>query len=346
MQKKLAAILIPVVLIAIIAITALIGKKKTEYTNTGISVSNSGFYFDTVVTITLYGETDSGLIDACFDKCAEYEALLSRTAEESDVWKINHAQGRAVEVDERTAWLISEALTYSKLTDGLFDISIASASTLWDFSDQNNDLPDSALLREALAHIDYTKIDLSRSPDDASKWTVKLGDPDMMIDLGGIAKGYIADQLTAFLKDKGVKHAIINLGGNVAVIGSRPDGSDFNIGIQYPFKAEGEVIAAASLSNASMVTSGGYERYIEKDGRIFHHILDPETGYAVDSDILSVSICCSSSVRADALSTSVFLLGYDKGKKLIEDQRDVSALIITKDLKLHPVGDFPLKEIQ
>ena len=215
MQKKLAAILIPVILIALIVIIAVTGRKKTEYTNAGISVSNSGFYFDTVVTITLYGETDSALIDACFGKCAEYEALLSRTAEGSDVWNINHAQGQPVEIDEQTANLITEALKYSELTDGLFDISIASASTLWDFSDPDHDLPDADSIQEALNHIDYTKIKLSHPADDTSKWIVTLDDPDMMIDLGGIAKGYIADQLNAFLKDKGIEHAIINLGGNV-----------------------------------------------------------------------------------------------------------------------------------
>ena len=130
----------------------------------------------------------------------------------------------------------------------------------------------------------------------------------------------------------------------MSVIGCKPDGSDFNIGIQYPFKAEGEVIAVASLHDTSLVTSGGYERYIEKDGKIYHHILDPETGYAVSSDIISVSICCPSSVQADAMSTSVFLLGYDKGAKLIESQKNVSALIITDDMELHSVGDFPLTE--
>lgn len=339
MKKKLAAILIPVILIGLIVAVAITRKVKSEYTDTGVSISDSDFFFDTVITITLYNDSDPSLIEDCFDLCSEYESLLSRTVEGSDVWNINHAGGKPTEVDPRTAGLIRDALSYSSLTDGRFDISIAAASTLWDFTDHDNDLPDPDALNEALQHIDYKKVHVSGN-------SVTLEDPEMMIDLGGIAKGFIADQLKSYLVDKGVKNALINLGGNVLAIGNKPDGSPYLIGIQYPFRDEGETIAAAMLSDSSLVTSGGYERYIEKDNEIYHHILDPQTGYAVDSDILSVSICCSSSLQADALSTCTFLLGYDEGAKLIESQKNVTALIITDDLKLHPVGDFPLKETQ
>ena len=339
MKKNLTAVLIPLILIGLIIAVAVTRKTKSEYTDTGVSVSNSGFFFDTVITITLYDDSDASLIDDCFDLCSEYESLLSRTVEGSDVWNINHAEGKPTEVDPRTAGLIADALSYSSMTDGRFDISIAAASTLWDFTDHNNDLPDPDSLTEALNHIDYKKVKVSGN-------SITLEDPDMMIDLGGIAKGYIADQLKDYLVSKGVKNALINLGGNVLVIGNKPDGSPYLIGIQYPFKDEGETIAAAMLSDSSLVTSGGYERYIEKDNEIYHHILDPQTGYAADSDILSVSICCSSSLQADALSTCTFLLGYDEGAKLIESQKNVSALIITDDLKMHPIGDFPLKETQ
>ncbi len=339
MKKKLAAILIPVILIGLIVAVAVTRKVKSEYTDTGVSISDSDFFFDTVITITLYDDSDPSLIEECFDLCREYESLLSRTVEGSDVWNINHADGKPTEIDPRTAGLIADALSYSSLTDGRFDISIAAASMLWDFSDHDNDLPDPDALNEALKHIDYKKIHVSGN-------NVILDDPDMMIDLGGIAKGYIADQLKSFLVSKGVKHALINLGGNVLVIGNKPDDSPYLIGIQYPFRDEGETIATVMLSDSSLVTSGGYERYIENEGRIFHHILDPQTGYAKESDIVSVSVCCSSSMQADALSTCTFLLGYDEGAKLIESQKNVSALIITDDLKLHSVGHFPLKESQ
>lgn len=349
MKKKIAAVLIPLVLIILIIVVAVTHRAKARLTDDGISVTNSGFYFDTVITITLYGTSDDDLIDACFERCAEYESLLSRTAQGSDVWNINHAKGEKTEVDERTAFLIQKALSFCDLTDGRFDISIAAASSLWDFDSPDKQLPDAALLENAVSHVDYHKIKVEQSDQDNKKdalWYVTLEDPDMMIDLGGIAKGYIADELKTYLTDRGVEHAIINLGGNVLVIGSKPDGAPYRVGIQYPFKEEGELIAAASLDDTSLVTSGGYERYIEKDDAIYHHILDPETGYAVDSDILSVTICCPSSLQADALSTSVFLLGSKKGVDLINHMDDTSALIITEDMKQHSVGDFPLTDLQ
>lgn len=251
MKKKLAAILIPVILIGLIVAVAITRKVKSEYTDTGVSISDSDFFFDTVITITLYNDSDPSLIEDCFDLCSEYESLLSRTVEGSDVWNINHAGGKPTEVDPRTAGLIRDALSYSSLTDGRFDISIAAASTLWDFTDHDNDLPDPDALNEALQHIDYKKVHVSGN-------SVTLEDPEMMIDLGGIAKGFIADQLKSYLVDKGVKNALINLGGNVLAIGNKPDGSPYLIGIQYPFRDEGETIAAAMLSDSSLVTSGGY----------------------------------------------------------------------------------------
>ena len=338
---KKAVILIPVILIALIIGFACTKKTNTSYKDNSVQVSDSDFFFDTVITITLYDETDDTLIDECFDLCREYENLLSRTVEGSDIWNVNHAKGAATEVDERTASLISEALSYCEMTAGRFDISIAAASSLWDFEDPEAGLPDKDELHASLDHIDYRKVKV-----DTAHHTVTLKDPDMMIDLGGIAKGFIADELAVFLQEKGVKSALINLGGNVMTVGSKPDGSAFKVGIQYPFKDDGEIIAAASIDNASLVTSGPYERYIEKDGVIYHHILDPETGYAIDNDLVSVSICSASSLQADALSTSVFLLGLKEGSKLIESLDGVSALIITDDYELHSVGGFPLEKLQ
>ena len=341
-MKKLA-IVFPLVLIALIIGVFLFKKVTPSNDGQDISISRSGFYFDTVITITLYGETDESLIDDCFQLCEQEEARLSHTVEDSEIWKINHAGGKPVEVSYQTGDLIREALSYSELTDGLFDISIAAVSDLWDFEDKSSALPDPNAVREAVTHVDYRKIDVSESSgDEEFTCTVRLDDPDMQITLGGIAKGYIADELKSLLESKGVKHALINLGGNVLAVGGKKDGSPFKVGIQYPFKNEGEIIAAADVKDRSLVTSGSYERYVESDGKIWHHILDPKTGYAVDNDLVSVTICCDSSLQADALSTSVFLLGLERGAKLIEQTDGVSALIITDDYELHTVGDFPL----
>ena len=339
MKKKIAAILIPVLLIAVIVAIALSRKAKPSYTDAGMQISNSGFYFDTVITVTLYDETDDSLIDGCFDLCDRYEKMLSRTVEGSDIWNVNHAKGKETEVDPKTAYLLNEALSYCELTGGRFDVSIAAASSLWDFGEHDNPLPDPDDLKKALDHIDYRKVHV-----DEESCTVRLDDPEMMIDLGGIAKGFIADELAAYLRDNDVQRALINLGGNVMVLGSKPDGTPFKVGIQYPFKDEGEIIAAAEVSGCSLVTSGPYERYIEKDGRIYHHILDVRTGYAVENNLISVSVCAPSSLQADALSTSVFVLGLEKGSELIKSLDGVTALIITDDGEMHTVGDFPIIE--
>lgn len=341
-MKKLA-IIIPIALIALIGGVFLFRQVKPSGDGKDVSISRSGFYFDTVIEITLYGTADESLLDDCFKLCQEEESRLSNTVEDSDVWRINHAGGKPTEVSAQTGKLIEEALLYSKTTDGLFDISVAAVSDLWDFEDQNAGLPDAGDIKEGLRHVDYRKIHVSESSgDEEYTYTVKLDDPDMKITLGGIAKGYIADELKSLLEKKGVKSALINLGGNVQALGQKADATPFVVGIQYPFKADGEIIAAAAANNRSLVTSGPYERYIEADGRIYHHILDPATGYAVENDLLSVTICSDSSVQADALSTSVFLLGLEKGSELIKKTDGVSALIITDDYELHTVGHFPL----
>ena len=133
----------------------------------------------------------------------------------------------------------------------------------------------------------------------------------MQITLGGIAKGYIADELKSLLESKGVKHALINLGGNVLAVGGKKDGSPFKVGIQYPFKNEGEIIAAADVKDRSLVTSGSYERYVESEGKIWHHILDPKTGYPAQSGLSSSTIVSKSGMLADALSTACYVSGLD-----------------------------------
>lgn len=164
-------------------------------------------------------------------------------------------------------------------------------------------------------------------------WKIQAG-----IDLGAIAKGYIADQVKTYLKKQGIKHAIINLGGNVDVIGTKPDGSKYNIGIQKPFDESGEAITSVQLKDQTVVTSGIYERYFKKNGKLYHHILDPRTGYPCENNLYSVSIITDSSTKADALSTTCFLLGYEKGMELIQSMDGVEAIFITDDEKVHKIG--------
>ena len=257
--------------------------------------------------------------------------MFSTTNTDSELYKLNHANGQPFTVSSETANLIQEGIHYSELSGGAFDLTIEPVSALWDFKADKPTVPSSDAIAHAVSHVDYTKIDIQDN-------TVTLEDPEAGIDLGAIAKGYIADQVKTYLKKQGIKHAIINLGGNVDVIGTKPDGSKYNIGIQKPFDESGEAITSVQLKDQTVVTSGIYERYFKKNGKLYHHILDPRTGYPCENNLYSVSIITDSSTKADALSTTCFLLGYEKGMELIQSMDGVEAIFITDDEKGHKIG--------
>lgn len=292
------------------------------------AVQANGMYFDTVVQIQAWG-TPEETVEHCMALCEYYEGLFSATIDTSEISEINQAGGQPVEVSDETAELIRKGIEYGELSRGRFDITIDSASRLWDFKDnEDKTLPDPDALKEAVRHIDYRCVRVDGN-------TVTLSDPQARIDLGGIAKGYIADRLKDYLESEGTEHALINLGGNMLAVGNRYDGTDFRIGIQEPFAKTGVPIAAVSISDRSVVTSGDYERYFEKDGVIYHHILDPDTGYPVQNDLDQVTVISDESVDGDALSTTCYALGLDEGMELIRSLDDVEAVFVTKDGEIH-----------
>lgn len=291
----------------------------------------TGIYFDTVVQIRAWGTTQS-VLDECQNICEKYENMFSTEIADSEIAQINTANGEPVEVSGETAELIRTALDYCELSGGKFDITIAPLSRLWNFgSEQSGVIPDADAISEACSHIDYHLVELDGN-------TVTLADPQAQIDLGGIAKGYIADRLKEYLTSEGVEHALINLGGNTVAVGERYDGDPFRIGIQKPFAESGETIDTIEIVDRSVVSSGNYQRYFEQDGTIYHHILDPETGYPYQNDLYQVTIISDHSVDGDALSTTCFALGLEEGSRLIENLENVSAIFITSDYELHYVG--------
>ena len=286
-------------------------------------VTRNGFFFDTFVQITLYDTDDETILDGCMELANRYENMLSRTKEGSDIWNINHAGGKSVAVSEETANLIRIALSYSARTKGIFDPAIGTVSSLWNFSTEpKGPVPDASEIENALQHVGYEKVRVEGN-------TVTVSDPALQIDLGAIAKGFIADRFREYLEERGVHSALINLGGNVLAIGEKPDGSPFQIGIQTPFSGQGQIFASVPLRGQSLVSSGNYERFFEENGVLYHHILDPATGYPADSGVLGVTILADDSVDADALSTICFLLGTEKGLDLIEHTEGAEALFIT-----------------
>ena len=321
-QKKLTEFCITAVLIMVVTLNGCTVPPKSE------SLTMTGTYFDTVVQIEVWG-ADQEIMEHCRQMCEDYEQMLSATIETSEISRINNAGGEPVEVSDETAGLIEEGIKYGDISDGRFDITIAPATDLWNFTDNEEKiLPDPDELAEAVTHIDYHCIKVEGN-------TVTLTDPETRIDLGGIAKGYIADRLKEYLKDEGIEHALIDLGGNMLTLGRRYDGNDFRIGIQKPFADTGTAMAVVSVNDKSVVTSGDYERYFEKDGVIYHHILDPDTGYPVQNDLDQVTIISDQSVDGDALSTTCFAMGLEDGLELIRSLDGIEAVFVTKDGEMH-----------
>lgn len=324
-QNKRKKIILALMLATVIVIISFL---YDHYIAKPEPIAKSGFYFNTVIAIQLNDTSDESLIDDCFALADTYEHYFSRTLEGSDIYRINHAGGAPVEVHDETAALIRAGIEYGKLSDGLFDISIGALTDLWDIPNNEGVIPDAKAIKKAASTVDYTQIMIDGN-------TVTLKNPDARLDLGGIAKGYAADQMKAYLVAHGAREGFINLGGNVLTLGEKSDGTPYRIGIRKPFSEEGETITAVDVTDGSIVTSGRYERYFEKDGRIYHHILNPKTGYPYDNDLNAVTILSDSSMEGDALSTICFALGMEKGMKFIESMPGTDAIFIDTENTLH-----------
>lgn len=297
-------------------------------------VSKTIFCFDTYITLTIYDNegdfTSSQIIDDALELCKEFEEMLSKSIETSDVSKINNSNGEKVEINLPTYEIISHSLEYSQLTNGVFDITVAPLVNLWNVTSDNPSVPKEKDIKETLKYVDYKNI--ITNYNDLS---VSLNSTNTEIDLGAIAKGYIADWLKDSLVDSGVKSAIIDLGGNILTIGSKDD-KNFKIGIKKPFADEDDdIFATVEVKDKSVVTSGIYERYFKVNDNIYHHIIDTKTGYPVENDLYSVTVISDSSEDGDALSTSLLSLGSKKGIELLNTlDKNIEAVFITKDYEI------------
>lgn len=301
--------------------------KPTEY-------SKNYFALGTVNEVKIYNVKKSKsevILDECEKILRDIENKMSTKISSSEVNKINNASGESyVKVSDKTYFVIKEAVKYAKISDGNFDPTIGPLSSLWDIGTNEAKVPTKDEIDKLLPLVSYKNILL----DDNNK-SVKLNKTGMKLDLGGIAKGYAADEIAKYLRSEDVEKAIVNLGGNIYVIGTKNNGSEFSIGIQDPNKEDGKAIGNIKAHDTSVVTSGIYERFIKKDGKLYHHILSPFDGYPYDNELSGVSIISSKSINCDALSTSVFGLGVDEGLKLVNSLDDVDAIFITKDKKIY-----------
>lgn len=293
-------------------------------------MSKQAFILNTIVTITLYDSDDASIIDDAFEECRKYENIFSRTIASSEISRLNSrpADENTFTVSEDVRALLEKGLYYSDISAGAFDITVEPITSLWDFAAPSPALPDPEAIQAALTAVDYSRVSLDGS-------TLTFSSPDTRLDLGAIAKGYIADRLKEYLKGRGVSSALINLGGNVLCVGSKPDSSPFKIGVQKPFENRNETIATMGISDLSVVSSGVYERHFVLEGTNYHHLLDPKTGYPYDNGLISVTIISQDSVDGDGLSTTCFALGLEKGLELVNSLDNTYGIFITDDYELH-----------
>lgn len=292
----------------------------------------TGHYFDTVNSIT--ADCGDELLHACMQLCARYEQLWSKTLCNSDVWRLNHACGQPIRVDPETLPLLNSSLQMHKASKGAFNIAVGALMELWDFRQTTPHLPDPVQIQAALKKCDLTRIRL-----DGNMVCIP---GDMRIDLGGIAKGYIADRVGDYLKAQGVESALLNFGGNIVAIGPKPDGSPWKIGLQTPGGVWGQDYwAVTELSTGTIVTSGVHERCFELDGKRYHHILDPRTGWPAESGLVSVVIRGKDSMLADAIATAALVMGASAGAELAAFL-GCQAILIDGEGEFVRTADFPL----
>ena len=295
--------------------------------------STTNYYLDTVNQISVINtrKSKANKVLPASDKIVlDIHNKMSSQLASSEVSKVNQNAGiQPIKVSDDTYTVIKKAISYSQKTGGKFDISVGAISSIWNIGNESARVPSSEEIKSLLPLVNYK--DISLNDKEKSVYLKKKG---MKIDLGGIAKGYCADKLADYLKENGVKNAIINLGGNIYVFGQNAKKTDFNVGVQDPAKTNTEPLGTIQLTDMSIVTSGVYERFIEKDGKVYHHMINPTTGYPFENNLSSVTIISKKSIDGDALSTSTFGLGLEEGMKFIEGFDDVNAIFITNDKKI------------
>jgi len=289
------------------------------------------FSLGTVCTQTIYG--GPALLEEGERLIFDADSRYSWRRAESELSAINRGAGGFVRVSQETFDLVALAQEMAERTGGAFDPTIGVLTKEWNISEDPK-VPPRETVSALLGLVDYKEIQL-----DPETRSVKIG-AGQFLDLGGIAKGAIADRLADFYRENGVKSGLLNLGGNMFVLGRKPDGRPYRIGIRDPLGDSGTYYCTLEAEDVSVVVSGAYERYFEQDGVTYHHILDSRTGYPADSDLLSVCILAENSAMADALSTAVFALGAEQGRELAESREEADWMLVTKDKKILMSEDF------
>lgn len=285
-------------------------------------VSKDIFAMDTYMTVTAYGKNAENGVNKAVDEINRLETVLSAEKQESDIYILNETGSGTLSTDTKD--IVSKALEINKTTNGAFDISIYPLMVKWGFTTQKYNVPSKNEISKLLKDVDSSKIIF-----DEKSGSIKLKE-NMKIDLGGIAKGYTSNRVMQIFKECGVKSGLVSLGGNVQALGTKTDGTAWQIAIENPDKSS-DYIGVVSVKDKAVITSGGYERYFEKNGKTYHHILDPETGYPAESGLKSVTIVSDDGTLADALSTSLFVMGKEKALDYWREHKNEFDTVLVED---------------
>ena len=306
--------------VLLLLLTALSGCGRTNLE--AQEAENSFFAMNTYMTFTAYGEQAEDALADARARVEEVEALWSVTDEGSEIYQANHSGGEPVNVSEETAELVSFALEMAEKTDGALEPTIYPVLRAWGFTTDTKQVPSQEEINALLGDVGHEKITL-----DGTLLTVPEG---MELDLGAVGKGYAGDLAAEAVRARGIECAILSLGGNIQAVGSRPDGTDWRVGLRSPW--EDGTLGVLRVSDQAVVTSGGYENYFEdEDGNVYWHILDPETGYPAKSGLLSVTIICTQGRMGDALSTALFVMGPQKAEEYWRENGDFEMILVTEE---------------
>lgn len=263
--------------------------------------SRDFFAMDTVMHLSASGSHAEQGLDAAEDEINRLDRLFSISNADSDIARLN--QSGSTTVSDETLQLLARSKEINSQTGCAFDITVYPVASLWGFYSGNFQVPDQKALSAALSSVGMDHVQVNHS-------SVTL-DSGTQLDLGAIAKGYASNRAAKIIEESGVTSANLSLGGNVHVVGTKPDGSNWKVAITDPNNTD-HYAGVLSVQDTAVVTSGGYERFFQADGKTYHHILDPKTGYPADSGLLSVTIVSQDDVLADALSTALFVMGEDR----------------------------------
>lgn len=284
------------------------------------------FAMDTYITMTAYGRNAETTLTEAEERLIEMEQLWSVTGSNSDIYAVNHSDGQPVSVSEETAKLLSFALQMAEETNGALEPTIYPVLVAWGFTTEDNRVPSDAEIVELLENVGYERVRLEGN-------TVQL-DNGMMLDLGAVGKGYAGDLVAQVLRENGITSALLDFGGNIQTIGTKPDGSLWRLGLRDPFS--GGALGILEISNMAVVTSGNYERYfISEDGKQYGHIIDPSTGYPAESGLASVTVIAEEGRLCDALSTSLFVMGLDQAAEYWRQHQNFDMILITGEGEIY-----------